>query len=356
MDPNFVKAVEAEDNVLDDSVEEDGPKPGSTAVDCTGTSGGLSLSFRDESMRMERLLGSICQSLQVCAQVSHRVHESLDDGLLVGQVAKKSSTRQQVSVLSSWMEAWNILHSNCAQTALELVKYQHIICQLFARDGSSLEPVPSRLTTTPAGTTPPSGGHGACHPQVLGPRLWWRALCQGLAMCCTSGPVISMNSHHFMPSELTTLYEQQAHTTLRPAAHTTLRPASSHHSTTSELTPLYKQQAHTTLRPEFTPLCDQQAHTTLRPANSPHSMTSELTPLYDQRAHTTLRPASSHHSMTSELTPLYDQRAHTTLRPVKLTPLYDQRAHTTLQTASSYHSTTSSSHHSTTSELTPFYD
>ncbi|KAL5510806.1 hypothetical protein EMCRGX_G006409 [Ephydatia muelleri] len=48
---------------LDDSVEDDGPKPGSTAMDCTGTSGGLSLSFRDESMRMERLLGSICQPL-----------------------------------------------------------------------------------------------------------------------------------------------------------------------------------------------------------------------------------------------------------------------------------------------------
>ena len=63
----------------------------------------------------------------------------LDDGLLVGQVAKKGSTRRQVSVLSSWMEAWNILPSDCAQTALELVKYQHIICQLFAPDGSSLE-------------------------------------------------------------------------------------------------------------------------------------------------------------------------------------------------------------------------
>ena len=32
-------------------------------MDCTGTSGGLLLSFRDESMRMERLLGSICQPL-----------------------------------------------------------------------------------------------------------------------------------------------------------------------------------------------------------------------------------------------------------------------------------------------------
>ena len=196
----------------------------------------------------------------------------LDDGLLVGQVAKKGSTRRQISVLSSWVEAWNILHSDCAQTAFELVKYQHIICQLFAPDGSSLEllqlfwqaaamhklhnlrwdmlkedvlvwcvthqpfhawqqPVPSRLTTTPAGTTPPSGAHGVSHPQyrpgdlpalqlwqvqqegrvlfypqVLGPRLWWRALCQGLAMCCTSGPVIS--------SEFTPLYDQLSHTTL----------------------------------------------------------------------------------------------------------------------------------------------
>ena len=32
-------------------------------MDCTRTSGGLSLSFRDESMRMERLLGSLCQPL-----------------------------------------------------------------------------------------------------------------------------------------------------------------------------------------------------------------------------------------------------------------------------------------------------
>ena len=150
------------------------------------------------------------------------------------------------------------------------------------------QPVPSRLTTTPAGTTPPSGTHGASHPQVLGPRLWWRALCQGLAMCCTSGPVIS--------SEFTPLYDQ--------LAHTTLRPASSYHSTTSELIPLY----------------NERAHTTLRPVSSHHSTNSELTRLYDQRAHTTLRPEftllydqNSHCSMTSELTPLYDQRTHTTL-------------------------------------------
>ena len=70
------------------------------------------------------------------------------------------------------------------------------------------------------------------YPQVLGPRLMWRALRQGLAMRCTSGPVIS--------SELTPLHDQQAHTTLRPV--------SSHHSTTSELTPLYDQRAHTTLQ------------------------------------------------------------------------------------------------------------
>ena len=111
------------------------------------------------------------------------------------------------------------------------------------------QPVPSRLTTTPAGTTPPSGAHGASHPQVLGPRLWWRALCQGLAMCCTSGPVISS---------------------------------------------------------EFIPLYDQLSHTTLCPVNSHHSMTSKLTPLYEQRAHTTLRSAISHQSTTSELTPFYD--------------------------------------------------
>ncbi|KAL5491742.1 hypothetical protein EMCRGX_G017094 [Ephydatia muelleri] len=137
------------------------------------------------------------------------------------------------------------------------------------------EPVPSRLTTTPAGTTPPSGAHGASHPQVLGPRLWWRALCQGLAMCCTSGPVISMSSHHSTTSELIPLYNERAHTALRTA--------SSHDSTTRELTRLY----------------DQRAHTTLQPASSYHSTTSELTSLNDQRAHITLRPVSSHHSMTS---------------------------------------------------------
>ena len=53
------------------------------------------------------------------------------------------------------------------------------------------------------------------YSQVLGPRLWWRALCQGLAMCCTNGPVIS--------SELTPFYKLRAHTALRPV--------NSHHST-----------------------------------------------------------------------------------------------------------------------------
>eukprot|EP00731_Ephydatia_muelleri_P032799 Em0024g343a len=33
---------------------------------------------------------------------------------------------------------------------------------------------------------------------------------------------------------------------------------------------------------ELTPLYEQRAHTTLRPASSHHSTTSELTPLYDQ--------------------------------------------------------------------------
>ena len=103
------------------------------------------------------------------------------------------------------------------------------------------QPVPSRLTTAPAGTTPPSGAHGASHPQcrpgdLPAFQLWQvqqegrvlfyiRALRQGLAMCCTSGPAIS--------SEFTPLYDQ--------LSHTTLQPASSHHSMTSELTPLYDQ-------------------------------------------------------------------------------------------------------------------
>ncbi|KAL5463923.1 hypothetical protein EMCRGX_G032873 [Ephydatia muelleri] len=66
-----------------------------------------------------------------------------------------------------------------------------LVGQVAKKGSTSRQPVPSRLTTTLAGTTPPSGAHGASHPQVLGPRLWWRALCQGLAMRCTSGPVIS---------------------------------------------------------------------------------------------------------------------------------------------------------------------
>eukprot|EP00731_Ephydatia_muelleri_P021788 Em0014g379a len=236
-----------------------------------------------------------------------------DDGLLVGQVAKKGSTRRQVTDLSSWMEAWNILHSDCAQTALELVKYQHIICQLFAPDGSSLEPVPSRLTTTPAGTTPPSGAHGASHPQVLGPRLWWRALCQGLAMCCTT------SSHHSTTSKLTPLYNSEL-TPLYDHELTSLYDQNSHRSVTSELTPLYDQNSHRSVTSEFTPLYDQNSH---------RSVTSELTPLYDQ---------NSHRSVTSELTPLYDQNSHRSVTS-EFTSLYDQN-----------------SHRSVTSELTPLYN
>ncbi|KAL5471331.1 hypothetical protein EMCRGX_G029435 [Ephydatia muelleri] len=112
-----------------------------------------------------------------------------------------------------------------------------------------------------------------------------------------------------MNSELTPLYDQRAHTTLRPA--------SSHHSMTSELTPLYDQQAHTTLRPvEFTPLYDQRTHTTLRPASSHHFTTSKLTPLYKQRAYTTLRPSA----LTSDLSPLALAMAQ---RPVLLPDPFD---------------------------------
>ena len=142
--------------------------------------------------------------------------------------------------------------------ALKVVtwSYHHIIedvlvwCVTHQPFHAWQQPVPSRLTTTPAGTTPSSGAHEASHPQcrpedlpvfqlwqvqlegrvlfypqVLGLRLYWRALRQGLAMCCTSGPVIS--------SEFTPLYDQ--------LSHTTLCPVNSHHSTTSELTPLYDQ-------------------------------------------------------------------------------------------------------------------
>ena len=51
-------------------------------------------------------------------------------------MAKKGSTRWQVPDLSSWMHAWNTFAVTriqiAPQTTLELVKYQHIICQLFS--------------------------------------------------------------------------------------------------------------------------------------------------------------------------------------------------------------------------------
>eukprot|EP00731_Ephydatia_muelleri_P024182 Em0016g453a len=175
----------------------------------------------------------------------------------------------------------------------EVLKEDMLVwCQPFhARQ----QPVPNHhLVHTERATH--NAGQEICQRFNFG-RLWWRALRQGLAMCCTSGPVISMNSHYSMTSKLTSLYDQRAHTTLRPV--------SSHHSMTSELTPLYDH--------ELTPLYDQRARITLRPASSHHSTTSELTPLYDHK-----------------FTPLYDQRDHTTLRPVELTPLYDKQAHTTL--------------------------
>ncbi|KAL5499383.1 hypothetical protein EMCRGX_G010782 [Ephydatia muelleri] len=193
------------------------------------------------------------------------------------------------------MEAWNTLHSDCAQTALELVKYQHIICQLFAPDGSSLE--------FQAGSPP--------HQQAYS-TIWYTrsepptgAGSQAVVESTLPRPGHVLHQWPRDLHELTPLYDKRAHTTLQPA--------SSHHSTTSELTPLY----------------DQQAHTTLRPASSYHSTMSELTPLYDQSAHIILQTASSHDSTTSELTPLYDQNSHCSMTS-ELTPLYDQRTHTTL--------------------------
>ncbi|KAL5505699.1 hypothetical protein EMCRGX_G007173 [Ephydatia muelleri] len=102
------------------------------------------------------------------------------------------------------------------QTALELVKYQHIICQLFAPDGSSLEPVPSRLTTTPAGTTPLSGVLGASHLNA------GQEICQ----CFKFGRCNKRAECYFTH-------------TCWVLSHATLCPVNSHHSTTSKLTPLY---------------------------------------------------------------------------------------------------------------------
>ena len=157
------------------------------------------------------------------------------------------------------MKAWNILHSDCAQTALELVKYQHIICQLFAPDGNlevckallaghsyaqaaylgwevlkedmlvwcvTHQPFHAWQQQFQAGSPPhqqallhPQYRPGAFqlwqvqqegrvlfYSQVLGPRLWWRKHRQGLTISCTNGPVIS--------SEFTPLYDQLSHTTL----------------------------------------------------------------------------------------------------------------------------------------------
>ena len=63
----------------------------------------------------------------------------LDDRLLVGQVAKKGSTKQQVWISAPGWKPGTYRIQIAPQTALELVKYEHIMCQLFAPDGSSLE-------------------------------------------------------------------------------------------------------------------------------------------------------------------------------------------------------------------------
>ena len=197
----------------------------------------------------------------------------LDDGLLVGEVAKKGNTRWQVWISAPGWKHGTYCIQIAPQTALELVKYQHIFCQLFTAYPMAAalrydkffwqvtamdklhnlhwdvlkedvlvwcvthqpfhawqQPVPSRLTTTPAGTslpygvTPADGSHHmeqATHNagQVICRRFNYgkcnkRAECylahrclvpgcddhQGLAMRCTSGPVSS--------SKLQPLYNQ----------------------------------------------------------------------------------------------------------------------------------------------------
>ncbi|KAL5474381.1 hypothetical protein EMCRGX_G026321 [Ephydatia muelleri] len=279
------------------------------------------------------------------------------------------------------MEAWNILHSDCAQTALELVKYQHIICQLFAPDGSNLEFKQAHHHTSRHYSTiwciwsePPTiqARRFASVSTLAGATRGQSAILPtgaGSQAVVESTPPRPGHVLHQWPHDLhklTPLCDQRAHTTLRPASshhstnneltplydqrsHTTLRPASSHHSTTSELTSLYDKRAHTTLRPVNSHHSyNKRAHTTLRPASSHHSTTSKHTTLQTASS----RPVSSHHSTTSKLTSLYDQQAHhstnSELTTSELTPLYEQRAHTTLRPASS--------HHTMTSELTSLYD
>ena len=66
-----------------------------------------------------------------------KLFSPVDDLLTVagGKQQKKKNTRQ-VCDLGSWLEAWNIFIALRVQiapaTALELVKYQSIVCQLFA--------------------------------------------------------------------------------------------------------------------------------------------------------------------------------------------------------------------------------
>ncbi|KAL5473658.1 hypothetical protein EMCRGX_G028167 [Ephydatia muelleri] len=90
------------------------------------------------------------------------------------------------------------------------------------------QPVPSRLTTTPAGLL-----HHLVHTERATHRCWVPG-CGG-EHSAKAWPCAWPRDLH----ELTPLYDQRAHTTLRTA--------SSHHSMTSKLTSLYKQRAHTIL-------------------------------------------------------------------------------------------------------------
>ncbi|KAL5503589.1 hypothetical protein EMCRGX_G010562 [Ephydatia muelleri] len=182
------------------------------------------------------------------------------------------------------MKAWNILHSDCAQTALELVKYQHIICQLFAPDGN-LEVCKALLA-----------GHSYAQAAYLG----WEVLKEDMLVWCVTHQPFHARQQP-VPSRLTTTPAGTTLSTIQARSVSTLAGA-----TRGQSAILLTVKSHYSMTSELTPLYEQRSHTTLRPASSHHSTTNGT--------HTTLRSVNSHHSTNSELTPLYDQRAHTTLR------------------------------------------
>ena len=94
------------------------------------------------------------------------------------------------------------------------------------------QPVPSRLTTTSAGTTPPSGAHGASHPQCrpgdLPALQLWQV--QHAILPTGAGSQAVVESTPPRPGHVLHQWPRDLQS-----------PVKSHHSTSSELTPLCDQ-------------------------------------------------------------------------------------------------------------------